>query len=258
MRFTMAQPEVSCHPETLLPGARTVVSAAHCYYAPEPPLEPGEGRLARYTWHDGYAVLRRTARRAREAPGRRVPRPRRCEPARRPRGGGTVRGRLLRQEHDADHPPARLVDRARDARHDRGRRSDRTARARLRLVHALHRGVSDRSARRAGRRRCDQVSFVLDAGAGADPRGVPRRARRAGVRLRHLPGRLSLEPRCREAPSRPAAGRGRGAARPSRRLVAGRGRRGHGTLRPAVRAEKRRALPPPQRARRARQRRQRR
>jgi epoxyqueuosine reductase len=58
MRFTMAQPEVSCHPETLLPGARTVVSAAHCYYAPERPLEPGEGRLARYTWHDGYAVLR--------------------------------------------------------------------------------------------------------------------------------------------------------------------------------------------------------
>jgi epoxyqueuosine reductase len=58
MRFTMAQPEVSCHPETLLPGARTVVSAAHCYYAPEPPLAPGEGRLARYTWYDGYALLR--------------------------------------------------------------------------------------------------------------------------------------------------------------------------------------------------------
>jgi len=58
MRFTMAQPEVSCHPETLLPGARTVVSAAHCYYAPEPPLEPGEGRLPRYTWTDAYAVLR--------------------------------------------------------------------------------------------------------------------------------------------------------------------------------------------------------
>src|SRR5437763_12707353 len=58
MRFTMAQPEVSCHPETLLPGARTVVSAAHCYYAPEPPLEPGDGRLPRYTWTDGYGVLR--------------------------------------------------------------------------------------------------------------------------------------------------------------------------------------------------------
>src|SRR4051812_36659741 len=58
MRFTMAQPEVSCHPETLLAGARTVISAAHCYYAPEPPLEPGAGRLPRYTWYDGYAVLR--------------------------------------------------------------------------------------------------------------------------------------------------------------------------------------------------------
>jgi epoxyqueuosine reductase len=58
MRFTMAQPETSCHPETLLPGARTVVSAAHCYYAEEPALEEGEGRLARYTWYDGYAVLR--------------------------------------------------------------------------------------------------------------------------------------------------------------------------------------------------------
>jgi epoxyqueuosine reductase len=58
MRFTMAQPETSCHPEALLPGARTVISAAHCYYGEEPPLEVGEGRLARYTWYDGYAVLR--------------------------------------------------------------------------------------------------------------------------------------------------------------------------------------------------------
>ena len=31
MRFTMAQPEVSCHPESLLPGARSVVSAALSY-----------------------------------------------------------------------------------------------------------------------------------------------------------------------------------------------------------------------------------
>ena len=59
MRFTMAQPEVSCHPETLLPGARTVVSAAHCYYVPGPEPEAGEGRLPRYTWSDGYAELRR-------------------------------------------------------------------------------------------------------------------------------------------------------------------------------------------------------
>ncbi len=58
MRFTMAQPERSCHPETLVAGARSVVSAALCYWAPEPPLERGEGRLARYTWHDGYSELR--------------------------------------------------------------------------------------------------------------------------------------------------------------------------------------------------------
>jgi epoxyqueuosine reductase len=57
MKFTMAQPERSCHPETLLEGARTVVSGALCYWQPEAPLEPGEGRLARYTWSDGYATL---------------------------------------------------------------------------------------------------------------------------------------------------------------------------------------------------------
>ena len=58
MRFTMARPEVSCHPETLLPGARTVVSAALCYYADEPERGPGEGRLPRYTWFQAYAELR--------------------------------------------------------------------------------------------------------------------------------------------------------------------------------------------------------
>jgi epoxyqueuosine reductase len=58
MKFTMAQPERSCHPERLLEGARSVVSAALCYWEPEEELEPGEGRLARYTWADAYAVLR--------------------------------------------------------------------------------------------------------------------------------------------------------------------------------------------------------
>jgi epoxyqueuosine reductase len=58
MRFTMAQPEVSCHPEALLPAARTVISAALCYYAPGPEPEAGEGRLPRYTWEDRYEQLR--------------------------------------------------------------------------------------------------------------------------------------------------------------------------------------------------------
>jgi epoxyqueuosine reductase len=58
LKFTMAQPEVSCHPESLLPGARTVVSAALCYYAEAPEPKPGEGRLPRYAWTDAYAQLR--------------------------------------------------------------------------------------------------------------------------------------------------------------------------------------------------------
>ena len=58
MRFTMAQPEVSCHPEKLLPNARTVLSAALCYYAEEPERAHGQGRLPRYTWYDAYAELR--------------------------------------------------------------------------------------------------------------------------------------------------------------------------------------------------------
>jgi epoxyqueuosine reductase len=58
MRFTMAKPEESCHPESLLPGARTVVSAALCYWLPEPERPAGHGRLPRYTWFDAYAQLR--------------------------------------------------------------------------------------------------------------------------------------------------------------------------------------------------------
>jgi epoxyqueuosine reductase len=58
MKFTMAHPEESCHPELLLPGARSVISVALCYWEPEAPLEHGEGRLARYTWADHYAALR--------------------------------------------------------------------------------------------------------------------------------------------------------------------------------------------------------
>jgi epoxyqueuosine reductase len=59
MRFTMSKPEVSCHPERLLEGARTVVSAALCYYEPAQEPGAGEGRLSRYTWRDAYADLRR-------------------------------------------------------------------------------------------------------------------------------------------------------------------------------------------------------
>lgn len=59
LKFTIARPEVSCHPELLLDGtARTVVSAALCYWSDGPEAEAGQGRLARYAWRDHYALLR--------------------------------------------------------------------------------------------------------------------------------------------------------------------------------------------------------
>ena len=58
MGFTTRRPEISCHPEELVPGARTVISAALCYYAAAAEPGAGEGRLARYTWSDRYAELR--------------------------------------------------------------------------------------------------------------------------------------------------------------------------------------------------------
>jgi len=71
MRFTTTRPEVSCHPELLLDGARTVISAALCYYEPGGEPGPGEGRLARYTWRDAYAELRQKL----DALGRRLDEP---------------------------------------------------------------------------------------------------------------------------------------------------------------------------------------
>jgi len=58
LRFTISRPEVSCHPERLLDGARSVVAAALCYFVPGPAPGADEARLPRYTWRDEYATLR--------------------------------------------------------------------------------------------------------------------------------------------------------------------------------------------------------
>ena len=58
MSFTLTHPEVSCHPERLFAGARSVVSAALSYYLPGPEPGAGQGRLARHAWRDHYAELR--------------------------------------------------------------------------------------------------------------------------------------------------------------------------------------------------------
>ncbi len=155
----------------------------------------------------------RAARPARTAARRALPGARRREPARRSRGRQTRGCRLLRQEHDADHARARLLGRARHARHRCRDRGDRAARPRLRPLPALHRRLPDRCARRAGRARRKPLPLVLDAGARRRAGGVPRRSGRHGLRLRHLPGRLPLESRRREAAQRRAAAGRRGAER---------------------------------------------
>ena len=173
-----------------------------------PASRPDEGRLPRYTWWDAYEALRGKL----DELGRRL--------------GGSYRVLVDANQH---------VDREGAARAGVGFYGKNTmlitkrfgswvvlgtlvteveleptlaARARLRLVHALHRGLPDRRAGRAGRARLHALSLVLDAGAGGDPRALSRGARRSGLRLRHLPGRLPVEPRDRAAPRRRDAARG--------------------------------------------------
>jgi epoxyqueuosine reductase len=64
MRFTMAQPHRSCHPELLLRNARSVVVGARCYARPEPekPADRPRGRMPRYARRDEYAELRAALR----------------------------------------------------------------------------------------------------------------------------------------------------------------------------------------------------
>jgi epoxyqueuosine reductase len=60
LKFTMAQPERSCHPELLVPDARSVISAALSYWFPEPDADERRGptgRIARYTRADAYELL---------------------------------------------------------------------------------------------------------------------------------------------------------------------------------------------------------
>ena len=160
---------------------------------------PGHGRLPRYTWRDAYAELREKL----DALGRRL--------------GGSYRVLVDANQH---------VDREAAARSGVGFYGKNTM-----LITRRHGSwvvlgtlVTDVEleatppldadcgecrlcidacptgcARRAGHARRDALPLVLVAGAGADPRRVPRGDGRAGLRLRHLPGRLPVEPRRREA-----------------------------------------------------------
>ncbi len=137
MRFTISQPHISCHPESLLPDARTVI------------LRSAITRRNQ--------ILRRATGACRVTPGRTTTRrfersstpsagssaaaiaSSSMEPARRP-GGRRARGRrLLRKEHASHHPQARFLGRPRHGRDGCRDRAEPSARARLRHVPSLHR-----------------------------------------------------------------------------------------------------------------------
>ena len=58
--FTAERADVSCHPEVLLPEAKSIIALAMCYLS-EQPDEDGEGvlrgRISRYAWGDDYHDL---------------------------------------------------------------------------------------------------------------------------------------------------------------------------------------------------------
>src|SRR4051794_14392057 len=137
---------------------------------------------------------------------------------------------------------------ARNARHRGGAGAHGAPSERLRLVPCVYRRVPHRRARRSGHPRRDAVPLVLVAGARADPGRVPGGNRRAGLRVRHLPGRLSVEPWRREPQERARRGHGR-TCRP-RRVARRRGLLVRASLRAAQRPE----MAAAQRARRRRQR----
>jgi epoxyqueuosine reductase len=67
MRFTMHQPERSCHPERAVREARTVITALLPVAAPDPPRPAGPvGRLPRYARGDPYTRLRAALGRVRD------------------------------------------------------------------------------------------------------------------------------------------------------------------------------------------------
>ncbi len=57
--FTAERADVSCHPDALLPEARSIISLAMTYLVPDMQAEEGEedtprGRISRYAWGDDY------------------------------------------------------------------------------------------------------------------------------------------------------------------------------------------------------------
>ena len=245
MRFTMAQPEVSCHPERLLPGrAQRRLRRALLLRGGPASRCPGEGRLPRYTWWDAYADLREKLDELGRRLGGRyrvlVDANQHVDREGAARAGVGFYGKntlLITRRHGSWVVLGTLVT---DVEIEPSSPLDLDCGSCTLCIEACPTGALDTP----GVRRLDALPLLLDAVPGADPGGVPRGARRPGLRLRHLPGRLPVEPRVSRsaardapppagaepvvAPARMAPVLRRGASRP---------------LRPALLPPKRRALP---------------
>jgi len=58
--FTTERADVSCHPDALLPEARSIIALGMCYLSRQPDEEEGDGprgRISRYAWGDDYHEL---------------------------------------------------------------------------------------------------------------------------------------------------------------------------------------------------------
>ncbi len=184
MRFTMQQPERSCHPETALRGARTVVSALIEVWQPEPPRPDGRrrppaavrlGRSLRPAPRVAAAGARRPAGRRRAGGGVRRPQHAR-RPRRRPRRRASrSRARTRWRSRPASGSFVALGAVITDAALVAGGAG--AGARRLRLVHALRRRVPDGRAGRARRARLRRGA--CRTGRRAAPTRRRRRRRRS-------------------------------------------------------------------------------
>src|SRR6266700_4202403 len=58
--LTTERADVSCHPDALLPEARSIIALGMCYLSRQPDEEEGDGprgRISRYAWGDDYHEL---------------------------------------------------------------------------------------------------------------------------------------------------------------------------------------------------------
>ena len=166
MKFTMAQPEVSCHPELLLDGAaRTVVSAALCYWATRRSAGPGEGRCPATPGVTTTPLLRERLDALGRALGGRyrvlVDENQHVDREGARRAGLGFYGKntmLITREHGSWVVLGTLVT-------DVEIEADAPLELDCGRCHSLHRRVPHGRARRARRARRDSLPLVLDAGS---------------------------------------------------------------------------------------------